>query len=687
MKKALYLVLALLLLVIGALVSVTLLVSADEIKQTLISQVKKNTGRDLQIDGAVAWSIYPTLGVSIEQVRLLNPSGFPDGATLVVGRVRIGVALMPLFSQQIHIDQLELDQPQIHLYQQANGLTNIDDLFGRVAAAPEPSVPAPADGEQAQVATAEYQLRLAGILIRDGTLSFTQMATAQTYSLQHLSVKTGLLTPSQPVDIDFSTDFLLDKLQGHLASQARLQPGQPGQAWTAKAWTLELLLQPDASTQLQFKSQGDLTLDRAATPQTLTLSPWQWTVQLNSRPLKGQWQNQGRLTAVWGNPEPQLRVDEWQLSGSQEGEAVPPTLGRIQAQGNWRYAVRQQQLSLHDSSGQIGELKWQGDLDALLMSIPKILFRVTSPEINLAWFGVTADTAADKGNTNPSTGAAAKQQEPDLGGARLLNAEGSVDIGRLIGPRLAMNDVKLAIKLQDGLLDIANFSAGLYQGVVAMTGQLDTRTVPARLQLAPRVRHIQLQPLLREWMGKEPVSGAATVQGKLTMQGLLPQNIRSSMAGDLNVVINDGSVNGINLAAMLRDAKAVIKGQSSSGAARKTDFSALTADIHFEQGKATSKNIAMMSPLLRIKGRGYTHLIKETLDFHFDVAVVATSKGQGGQDLADLYHVTIPLRVSGVWSKPDYALDMQNLFKQDLQQRLQKQLPQQLPGKLGSLFD
>lgn len=125
-----HLVLALLLLVVGALVSLTLLVSADEIKQTLISQVKQKTGRDLQIDGAVAWSFYPSVGVSIEQVRLLNPSGFPDKATLVVGRGRIGVALMPLFSQQIHIDQLELDQPQIHLYQ-LDGHTNIDDFLNR----------------------------------------------------------------------------------------------------------------------------------------------------------------------------------------------------------------------------------------------------------------------------------------------------------------------------------------------------------------------------------------------------------------------------------------------------------------------------------------------------------------------------------------------------------------------------
>lgn len=215
-----------------------------------------------------------------------------------------------------------------------------------------------------------------------------------------------------------------------------------------------------------------------------------------------------------------------QLSGTQDGKAIPPTLASIQAQGNWRYDFPQRQLSLHDGRGQLGELKWQGDLDAAVLApISKILFSLSIPAINLDWFGITTD----KSLATPSSSAAAKEQEPDLRGLRQLDLEGRADIGRLTGPRLALIDVKLAIKLQDGLLDITDFSAGVYQGVVAMTGQLDARTVPARLQLVPRIRAIQLQPLLREWTGKEPVSGAATAQGKLSMLGLLPQNIRSSV--------------------------------------------------------------------------------------------------------------------------------------------------------------
>ncbi len=340
----------------------------------------------------------------------------------------------------------------------------------------------------------------------------------------------------------------------------------------------------------------------------------------------------------------------------------------------------------------MGELQFEGAVEALLTSIPAIRFNVSSPRVELAWFGATPEknTAPEKSVVLPSTKAATSEssaQEPDLRGLGVLNGEGRLAIGRVMWPKLHMSDAKLAIQLQDGVLNITDFSAGLYQGVVALTGQLDGRRVPAHLQLAPKIRAVQIQPLLKEWTGKEPVSGSASLQGKLTMAGLLPQNIRSSVAGDLNLVIQDGAVNGINLAAMLREAKAALKGQAASGAVRKTDFSALTADIHLGQAKATSQNIALMSPLLRVKGAGNTHLIQETLDFHFDVSVVGTSKGQGGQDLAELRHLTIPLRITGSWNQPDYELDLQNLFKQDLQRRIENQLPQKLPGKLGQLFN
>ena len=183
------------------------------------------------------------------------------------------------------------------------------------------------------------------------------------------------------------------------------------------------------------------------------------------------------------------------------------------------------------------------------------------------------------------------------------------------------------------------------------------------------------------------IGGIATVQGVVNGVGLLPAAIRRTISGKLSVALADGSVNGYNLAAKLRSAKAMLHGETSAQEAKKTDFSALTADVQLQSGVASSNNISMQSPLLRVRGRGNTHLVRESLDFKLDVSVVATSKGQGGKGLESLAHLTIPLRISGTWSAPDYALDMGGQLRQGLQQQLKGIAPQRLPTKLGDLFN
>lgn len=125
----------------------------------------------------------------------------------------------------------------------------------------------------------------------------------------------------------------------------------------------------------------------------------------------------------------------------------------------------------------------------------------------------------------------------DLRGLGVLNGEGRLAIGRVMWPKLHMSDAAGH--------PVAGWGAEYHRllgwpvpGVRRFsTGQLDGRRIPAHLQLAPKIRAVQIQPLLKEWTGKEPVSGSASFQGKLTMAGLLPQNIllergRGSQPGD-----------------------------------------------------------------------------------------------------------------------------------------------------------
>lgn len=675
MKKVLYLLLTLILVALAGMLTLTLLISTDDIKQALISQVKQQTGRELFIDGPVSWSFYPSLGLSIEQVRLLNPAGFPAEPTVAVADGRIRVALLPLFSGQLLIEQLALHKPQIHLLRSTQGHSNLDDLL---ALSTNPGT----ESAQPSAKSAEgYQIQLAGIRIEDAELTLQDQKTGQEYSLAHFTLEMGAWTADQPVAIALATDWRLAQITGHLETQLQLQQQAQGSRWLARDWKLNMQLIPTDGQQLQLTSQVSAQLDLMADGgYELALPDWQLTTQLTSPQLTGNWSSRGDLSAHWDDQNPHVLLKKWQLSGQQTGSALPKALETLALTGEWCYEHKASRLSLERGSGQLGPLQWQGTLSALWSQVPRVMLDLQLPLLDLAWFDRPSAAQGSNKSSQAST-------EPSLTWLKDINGEGRLRIGHLKGSRLDARELSMALQLEKGVLRLAEFSTRLYQGQVAATGMLDGTVIPARWQLAPRINRLQIQPLLKEWLGKEPLSGAATVQGGVNGVGLLPAAIRRTINGKLNVALADGSVNGYNLAAKLRSAKAMLHGDTATQEVKKTDFSALTADVQLQSGVASSNNISMQSPLLRVRGRGNTHLVRESLDFKLDVSVVATSKGQGGQGLESLAHLTIPLRISGTWSAPDYALDMGGQLRQGLQQQLKGIKPQRLPTKLGDLFN
>jgi AsmA protein len=76
---------------------------------------------------------------------------------------------------------------------------------------------------------------------------------------------------------------------------------------------------------------------------------------------------------------------------------------------------------------------------------------------------------------------------------------------------------------------------------------------------------------------------------------------------------------------------------------------------------ARNDDLLIKSPLLRVGGEGVIDLGSDRIDYLVKPTVVATSKGQGGHDLADLSGVTIPVRVEGPLKSPGYTIDYSGL--------------------------
>jgi AsmA protein len=108
MPRALLIVLAVpLVLILAAVILIPLLLDKERILELAAEEVYKQSGATLTVDGDADLSIFPTLGVSLEEVSLTMPEG--QDSSLSARVLEIGVKVVPLLSREIAIDGISLD--------------------------------------------------------------------------------------------------------------------------------------------------------------------------------------------------------------------------------------------------------------------------------------------------------------------------------------------------------------------------------------------------------------------------------------------------------------------------------------------------------------------------------------------------------------------------------------------------
>ena len=107
---------ALLLLIAVLAVSIVLLtvfLDKEQLVATAAKKLKEETGAELTVGGDVNLSFYPIIGVSLADAAITMPEKTePD---LVVGALKFGVLLKPLFSGEVAIDSIVLNGLQLRL--------------------------------------------------------------------------------------------------------------------------------------------------------------------------------------------------------------------------------------------------------------------------------------------------------------------------------------------------------------------------------------------------------------------------------------------------------------------------------------------------------------------------------------------------------------------------------------------
>jgi AsmA protein len=720
-------------------------------RQELARALYERNQRTLTIDGDLALSFYPSLGVRLGKASLSEPRSTQEFASL--DSARVSVRLMPLLSRQVVIDHVDMDGVRARIVRGKDGHFNFDDLLsGEQDKTQAPKTPS---GKPITFDVAGVQIARCAVVFQDD-------ASGRTYQLDDISARTGRLSQaaSGPLELAFHIqsaepllkaaitvtgnyrydlsrkEYALDKVAAKIkgdvltfksidvavdathaawgGAQAGLQVQDLALAAKGKLGDEALDVKFDVP---RIASAGERATGGTASGTLRLTGPQKQldakldisgidgstaTLNMNMNNVAAQWAlKQGAMTAQ-GHAAGSVRAD---LKG--KTLALPKLTGEVLL-ASPQLPVKQLKMPL-DVSGQLdwGQSRAKGNLSTRIEdSAVQGKFQVAKFSPLAASFDLGIDrldidryfpqTAPAK-TAQPASSAApapAKQEAIDFSFLRGFNLKGAVRVGSLKARNLKFNDVAANVVMNGGRMDLNPLSAKLYGGTLAgtVTAQADGN----RVALKQTMDNVNVGQLIRDYAQKDILEGRGHLALDVSTGGSSVAAMRQSLNGTARVSLHDGSVKGIDLAKKLREGKAMLAGGGKESVVaadktQKTDFSELAASFRITNGVAHNDDLAAKSPFLRVAGTGNVDLVREQIDYVVKATVVASSQGQEGKELAELNGVTVPVRLTGPYDHPSYRLEFgelaASLAKKQVQQRIEQQLGKHLGGDKGGLGD
>lgn len=124
MRRVLTTLMILLVVLVAGLSALVLLVNPNDFRAYMVRQVEARSGYELKLDGPLRWHVWPQLSILSGRMSLTAPGA---AAPLVsADNMRLDVALIPLFSHQLQVNQVMLKGAVIQLTPQTEAVRKAD---------------------------------------------------------------------------------------------------------------------------------------------------------------------------------------------------------------------------------------------------------------------------------------------------------------------------------------------------------------------------------------------------------------------------------------------------------------------------------------------------------------------------------------------------------------------------------
>jgi len=249
----------------------------------------------------------------------------------------------------------------------------------------------------------------------------------------------------------------------------------------------------------------------------------------------------------------------------------------------------------------------------------------------------------------------------DINGLNYFDAQ-----ARISAALLSLGDTQFAPaaiegSLASGVLKLRVANLGTYGGQANGDLTIDASTAVPSYALQTDLVGVRALQLLQSAADFDKLDGKMQAKINVRSTGNSQRAIMGNMSGTVFALFQDGQIRGLNVAQMIRSLTASPLNGWQENSQQATDLSQLSASFKLDKGQATTYDLNLVGPLVKVTGVGTIDLGTKQMGFRVEPKLVMTTEGQGRA--SDPVGFGIPVIIDGYWSEPRIYPEMSGILE------------------------
>jgi len=352
------------------------------------------------------------------------------------------------------------------------------------------------------------------------------------------------------------------------------------------------------------------------------------TARAGDHPLKFQ------VVAQAPAPPIERQIIPFELKLDAPGLLHAPLTARAEVQLNGSVAV------INGVNGTLGDSAFSGWASVDVASKPLVKLDLDFRRLDIAAFKSPPTAPAQSWSDAPL----------DLTGLNYVDAQVRLSAAEINVADAHFAPAAIDATLAAGVLRATVSNLGAYGGQASGEVIVDASSGSPNYAMHCDLVGVRALPLLTSLADFDKLDGKLQAKIAARSTGNSAHAIVSNLGGSVFANFQDGAIRGLNVIRMIRSLTSNPLSGWQEGAEQSTDLTQLSASFKIDRGQATTTDLNLVGPLVKVTGGGTIDLPAKSIALRVEPKLVMTTEGQGRA--SDPIGFGIPVMIEGPWTEP-----------------------------------